>query len=42
MVTPNTASSVISSETVSGTNVYNPAGDKLGTCLLYTSDAADE
>jgi len=31
MVTPNTASSVISSETVSGTNVYNPAGDKLGT-----------
>jgi len=27
----NTASSVISSETVSGTNVYNPAGDKLGT-----------
>ncbi|WP_333906480.1 PRC-barrel domain-containing protein [Delftia acidovorans] len=31
MVTPNTASSVISSETVSGTNVYNPAGDKLGS-----------
>ncbi|CAB5685988.1 Uncharacterized protein conserved in bacteria [Delftia tsuruhatensis] len=27
----NTASSVISSETVSGTNVYNPAGDKLGS-----------
>lgn len=31
MVTPNTASSVISSDKVDGTNVYNPAGDKLGS-----------
>ncbi len=31
MVTPNTASSVISSDKVNGTNVYNPAGDKLGS-----------
>ena len=27
----NTASSVISSDKVNGTNVYNPAGDKLGS-----------
>ena len=27
----NTASRVISSSTVNGTNVYNPAGEKLGT-----------
>lgn len=31
MVTPNTASSVISSDKVNGTTVYNPAGDKLGS-----------
>ena len=31
MNTPNTASSVISSDKVNGTNVYNPAGEKLGT-----------
>lgn len=31
MVTPNTASSVISSDKVNGTDVYNPAGDKLGS-----------
>lgn len=31
MVTPNTASSVISSDKVSDTKVYNPAGDKLGS-----------
>lgn len=31
MVTPNTASSVISSDRVNGTNVYNPVGDKLGS-----------
>ncbi len=31
MNTPNTASSVISSEKVNGTDVYNPAGEKLGS-----------
>lgn len=31
MDTDNTASSVISSDKVTGTNVYNPAGDKLGS-----------
>lgn len=31
MAIPNTASSVISSDKVNGTNVYNPAGDKLGS-----------
>ncbi|MFT3814377.1 MAG: PRC-barrel domain-containing protein [Acidovorax sp.] len=31
MNTVNTATSVISSEKVRGTNVYNPAGDKLGS-----------
>ncbi len=31
MDTENTASSVISSDKVNGTNVYNPAGDKLGS-----------
>ena len=31
MNTPNTLSSVISSDRVNGTNVYNPAGEKLGS-----------
>ena len=31
MNTENTASSVISSDRVNGTNVYNPAGEKLGS-----------
>lgn len=31
MDTTNTASSVISSDNVNGTNVYNPAGEKLGS-----------
>lgn len=31
MVTPNTASSIISSDKVNGTNVYNPNGEKLGS-----------
>ena len=31
MDTENTASSVISSDKVTGTSVYNPAGDKLGS-----------
>lgn len=31
MHTSNTASSVISSSRVNGTNVYNPAGEKLGS-----------
>ncbi|MGE8317951.1 MAG: PRC-barrel domain-containing protein [Comamonas sp.] len=31
MDTTNTVSSVISSDKVNGTNVYNPAGDKLGS-----------
>lgn len=31
MNTPNTISSVISSDRVNGTNVYNPAGEKLGS-----------
>lgn len=31
MATENTASSVISSEKVRGTNVYNPAAEKLGS-----------
>lgn len=31
MNTPNTVSSVISSDKVSGTNVFNPAGEKLGS-----------
>jgi len=31
MSIPNTISSVISSDRVSGTTVYNPAGDKLGS-----------
>ncbi len=31
MDTENTASSVISSDKVNGTNVYNPAGEKLGS-----------
>lgn len=31
MTTANTASSVISSDKVNGTNVYNPAGEKLGS-----------
>lgn len=31
MVTPNTSSSVISSDKVNGTNVYNPNGEKLGS-----------
>lgn len=36
MDTENTASSVISSDKVNGTNVYNPAGEKLGSvdCLM--------
>ena len=31
MDTENTASSIISSDKVNGTNVYNPAGEKLGS-----------
>ncbi|WP_313301990.1 PRC-barrel domain-containing protein [Diaphorobacter sp.] len=31
MNTPNTVSSVISSDKVNGTDVYNPAGEKLGS-----------
>ncbi len=31
MATTNTASSIISSDRVNGTTVYNPAGDKLGS-----------
>ena len=31
MQTINSASSVISSSRVNGTNVYNPAGEKLGS-----------
>lgn len=31
MTIPNTASSIISSDKVNGTKVYNPAGEKLGS-----------
>ncbi|WP_027014756.1 PRC-barrel domain-containing protein [Comamonas composti] len=31
MTTPNTVSSIISSEQINGTHVYNPSGEKLGT-----------
>ncbi|SFB73879.1 PRC-barrel domain-containing protein [Polaromonas sp. OV174] len=36
MDTENTASSIISSDKVNGTNVYNPTGEKLGSvdCLM--------
>lgn len=38
MTTPNTISSVISSDRVNGTNVYNPAGDRLGTIETLVID----
>lgn len=38
MNTPNTISSVISSDRVNGTNVYNPAGEKLGTIETLVID----